>query len=46
LIDAVRAESGANRERVRARLLELFDVVGTTDPRVLRARTSLASALF
>ncbi|MEJ5914980.1 tetratricopeptide repeat protein [Pseudokineococcus sp. 1T1Z-3] len=46
LVAAVRATSGEEREQVRVRLVELFEVVGPTDPRVLRARRALASALF
>ncbi|PSL06152.1 putative thioredoxin [Haloactinopolyspora alba] len=46
LIATVRAVSGDERERVRGRLLELFEVVGSTDPRVVKARGALASALF
>ncbi|MDN4490285.1 tetratricopeptide repeat protein [Demequina sp. SYSU T00068] len=46
LIDVVRVTAGDDRDRVRARLLELFDVVGGQDPRVLRARQTLASALY
>ncbi|WP_062463698.1 co-chaperone YbbN [Demequina soli] len=46
LIDLVRATAGDERERVRARLLELFDVSDPADPRVLRARQALASALY
>jgi putative thioredoxin len=46
LIDAVRVTAGPDRERVRARLIELFDVVGSTDPRVSSARQRLASALY
>ncbi len=45
LIDAVRVTAGPERERVRARLIELFDVVGPADPRVTTARQRLASAL-
>src|SRR5688572_9606253 len=37
---------GGDRERVRARLLELFTVVGAADPRVAAARRALATALF
>ncbi|WP_313407453.1 tetratricopeptide repeat protein, partial [Aeromicrobium sp.] len=33
-------------ERVRQHLLDLFSVVGLTDPRVALARRSLAAALF
>ena len=46
LIDAVRVSAGAERDLVRARLLELFDVVGAHDERVMRARQALASALY
>src|SRR5690625_4349942 len=46
LVETVRRTSGDDRDRVRARLLELFEVVGMQDPRVATARTALASALF
>ncbi len=46
LVETVRRTSGDERERVRVRLVELFDVVGGDDPRVLTARRALASALF
>ena len=46
LIDLVGRLSGDDRERVRVRLLELFTVVGTSDPRVAQARRALASRLF
>jgi putative thioredoxin len=46
LVDTVRATSGAEREKVRIHLVELFDVVGSDDPRVGRARIALANALF
>lgn len=46
LIELVRRTSGDERAAVRTRLLDLFEVVGGTDPRVSRARTALASALF
>jgi putative thioredoxin len=46
LLAAVRTASGPDRDRVRARLVELFAVVGTDDPRVSTARRQLASALF
>ncbi|WP_027479022.1 tetratricopeptide repeat protein [Gryllotalpicola ginsengisoli] len=36
----------AGRDRVRERLVELFEVVGTTDPRVIKARGRLASLLY
>jgi putative thioredoxin len=46
LIEAVRAGAGPERERARLRLVELFDVVGSEDPRVAKARLALANALF
>jgi putative thioredoxin len=46
LVDTVRRVSGDDREQVRSRLLELFEVVGSADPRVAKARSALASALF
>lgn len=46
LVEAVRRTSGPDRERIRARLLELFDVVGAGDPAVATARRALMSALF
>lgn len=46
LVDLVRLTTAEERERVRARLLDLFEVVGADDPRVLSARRALASALF
>lgn len=46
LIELVRRLDGDDRELVRERLLELFTVVGATDPRVADARRALASALF
>lgn len=46
LIQLVKRTAEDDREKVRERLLELFTVVGVTDPRVAVARRSLASALF
>jgi putative thioredoxin len=46
LVDAVRRTVGDDRDRVRLRLLELFEVVGPDDPRVVAARTALARVLF
>lgn len=46
LLDLVRATTGEDRDRVRARLLELFSVVGNHDERVRRGRTALMNALF
>ncbi|MGW3105900.1 tetratricopeptide repeat protein [Streptomyces sp. NPDC001100] len=46
LIDTVRRTAGDDRDTVRVRLLELFEVVGADDPRVTAARRALARALF
>jgi putative thioredoxin len=46
LIDTVRRTAGDDRDAVRVRLLELFEVVGADDPRVTAARRALARALF
>lgn len=46
LIDTVRRTAGPVRERVRERLVDLFEVVGTDDPRVVGARRNLANALY
>ncbi|MFJ7422512.1 tetratricopeptide repeat protein [Streptomyces uncialis] len=46
LVDAVRRTAGDDREAVRVRLLQLFDVIGADDPRVGAARKALARALF
>ncbi|MGI3779532.1 MAG: co-chaperone YbbN [Janthinobacterium lividum] len=43
---AVVRRGGAARDTARVRLLELFETVGPTDPRVLAARRSLMTALF
>ncbi|MCQ1949605.1 MULTISPECIES: tetratricopeptide repeat protein [Arthrobacter] len=37
---------GEDRETARLRLLDLFEVVGIADPRVTKARSALARALF
>ena len=46
LINAIKIAIGEDRDRLRARLLELFMVVGDSDPEVVKARRDLASALF
>ncbi|MET9833875.1 tetratricopeptide repeat protein [Streptomyces sp. NPDC006385] len=46
LIDTVQRTAGDDRDTVRLRLLELFEVVGAEDPRVTAARRALARALF
>lgn len=46
LIRLITRTSGADRDRVRLRLLDLFEVAGSSDPRVAKARSALARALF
>ncbi len=46
LIELIRRTAGEERAAVRTRLLELFELAGPDDPRVAKARTALASALF
>ncbi|MGH3348001.1 MAG: co-chaperone YbbN [Nocardioides sp.] len=46
LIDLVRRTSDKERNAAREHLLGLFGAVGNDDPRVLRGRQNLASALF
>ena len=43
----VAAEVGPEeRDTIRVRILELFEIVGRTDPTVLKARRKLATILF
>jgi putative thioredoxin len=46
LVETVRITSGPEREQVRKHLVELFEVVGSDDPRVTAARRALSTALF
>ncbi|MFT3872430.1 MAG: tetratricopeptide repeat protein [Nocardioides sp.] len=46
LVDVVRRTVGDDRDTARQHLLELFAAVGNDDPRVLKGRQNLASALF
>ena len=46
LIETVQRTAGEDRDAARIRLLELFEVVGADDPRVMAARRALARALF
>ena len=46
LVETVRRNFGDDRDAVRVRLLELFEVIGPDDPRVGAARTALARVLF
>jgi len=46
LVELVRRTSGKERDRAREHLVGLFGAVGNDDPRVLKGRQALASALF
>ncbi|HEY3479903.1 MAG TPA: tetratricopeptide repeat protein [Streptomyces sp.] len=46
MLAAVRGSSGPQREQVRLRLVELFNVIGNEDPRVTAARKELTRALY
>ncbi|MEV6161608.1 tetratricopeptide repeat protein [Streptomyces sp. NPDC052052] len=46
LVETVRRTFGDERDTARLRLLELFEVIGPDDPRVVAARTALARVLF
>jgi putative thioredoxin len=46
LIALIKRSSGDQRDLARIRLLELFETLGNTDERVLKARRDLMTALF
>ncbi|WP_218711470.1 tetratricopeptide repeat protein [Arthrobacter sp. BF1] len=46
LVKYIALHFGPERENARLRLLELYDVVGVSDPRVSASRQALARALF
>lgn len=46
LVELVRRSAGDDRAAAREHLVELFALVGDADPRVGKARTALANALF
>ena len=46
LIGMIKSLSGEERNQVRVRLLELFETLGNTDERVLKARRDLMTVLF
>ncbi len=46
LVDLVRRTADADRTKAREHLLGQFAAVGNDDPRVLKGRQNLASALF
>ena len=45
-LEAVRTHAGEDREEARLRLLELFEVIGSTSPEVAQARRRLATMLY
>jgi putative thioredoxin len=46
LIKGVKNFSGDDRDKAKAHLISLFNLVDPTDPRLVKARGQLASALF
>ncbi|GGY34191.1 tetratricopeptide repeat protein [Streptomyces omiyaensis] len=46
LVETVRRTFGEDRDAARLRLLELFEVIGPEDPRVIAGRQALARVLF
>ena len=46
LLTAVKSMSGEDRDKVKAHLITLFNLVDPADPRLVKARGQLASALF
>jgi putative thioredoxin len=46
MIKAVKKFSGEDRDKAKAHLISLFNLVDPTDPRLIKARGELASALF
>lgn len=46
ILDLFANAQGDEREQIQTRLLELFEVVGVTDPRVVAARRQLANLLY
>lgn len=46
LLGLVRTKAGDEKDRARLRLLELFETLDGADPRVLKARRDLMTALF
>ena len=46
LLNAVRSMAGDDRDKAKGHLITLFNLVDPTDPRLVKARGQLASALF
>jgi putative thioredoxin len=45
-LNAVKSMAGDDRDKAKAHLITLFNLVDPTDPRLVKARGQLASALF
>jgi putative thioredoxin len=46
LLDRFPAATDEDKEKLRNHVLELFELIGNSDPLVLKARAKLASLLF
>ena len=46
LLKVIKSKTGDERDKVKAHLISLFNLVDPTDPRLIKARAALASALF
>jgi putative thioredoxin len=46
LLNAVKSMAGDDRDKAKEHLITLFNLVDPTDPRLVKARGQLASALF
>ena len=46
LIKVIKSFTGDDRDKAKAHLISLFNLVDPTDPRLVKARSQLASALF
>jgi Thioredoxin domain-containing protein len=46
LIKVIKSFTGGDRDKAKAHLISLFNLVDPTDPRLVKARSQLASALF
>jgi putative thioredoxin len=46
LLRAIKRFEGADRDKAKSHLISLFNLVDPTDPRLIKARSELASLLF
>ena len=46
LLKVIKSKTGDERDKVKAHLISLFNLVDPADPRLIKARAALASALF